>query len=358
MPKHCAALPGAANELLGSSTTAELATALLERLGVAIPAQRDRGSRHASVLHAPPSYAPRPPAALSRTPLAATALARATTARNGALARAAQAEQALRHRTPSRPTLTAMSVTAVTAVGAAAAITATGGFAAMGPTTAASPSPVAAAAALTLADASSAADTAPATVAAAAPVTAPIVTAPLANLPAAAADLPTVQVPRIVSEATATAKTLSTPDRPAAAPRKVAAAAPAHAPGGVDTPAPKATAGTGVGAAALKAAMTKIGKPYSWGAVGPNAFDCSGLMMWAFKQVGVTLPRTSAAQSTAGTAVSKADLRPGDLVFFYSPVSHVGLYLGNGKILNATLSGEPVQISNMAYMPFHNARRI
>jgi peptidoglycan DL-endopeptidase CwlO len=101
-----------------------------------------------------------------------------------------------------------------------------------------------------------------------------------------------------------------------------------------------------------------MGVPYVWGAVGPNAFDCSGLVQWAYKQLGIRLPRTAAAQSQVGTPVSRNDLRPGDLVFFYSPVSHVGIYVGNNKILNASESGQPVKISNMANMPFHNARRI
>jgi cell wall-associated NlpC family hydrolase len=115
---------------------------------------------------------------------------------------------------------------------------------------------------------------------------------------------------------------------------------------------------TGAGAKALAAARTKLGVPYQWGASGPNAFDCSGLTSWAFKQAGISIPRTSAAQSTFGTAVGKDQLQPGDLVFFYSPVSHVGIYMGGGKILHASTSGEPVKISNMADMPFHNARRI
>jgi cell wall-associated NlpC family hydrolase len=109
---------------------------------------------------------------------------------------------------------------------------------------------------------------------------------------------------------------------------------------------------------ALTKAIGKMGLPYVWGAVGPNSFDCSGLVMWSYKQLGVSLPRTAAAQSRVGTPVSKGDLRPGDLVFFYSPVSHVGIYLGNDKILNASESGQPVKVSNMAHMPFHNARRI
>lgn len=115
---------------------------------------------------------------------------------------------------------------------------------------------------------------------------------------------------------------------------------------------------SGLGAKALAAAQTKLGAPYSWGSSGPNAFDCSGLTSWAFKQAGVTIPRTSAAQSTFGTPVAKGDLQPGDLVFFYQPVSHVGIYMGGGKILHASTSGEPVKISDMSSFPYSGARRI
>ena len=86
--------------------------------------------------------------------------------------------------------------------------------------------------------------------------------------------------------------------------------------------------------------------------------DCSGLIVWAYKQFGVSLPHSSATLSTMGTPVSKAALQPGDLVFFYSPVSHVGIYAGNGMVLNATQSGEPVQLSKLANLPFHNATRL
>jgi cell wall-associated NlpC family hydrolase len=109
---------------------------------------------------------------------------------------------------------------------------------------------------------------------------------------------------------------------------------------------------------ALASAMGKLGKPYVYGATGPNAFDCSGLVGWAYKQVGVALPRTSAAQSRVGTPVAKSDLRPGDLVFFYSPVSHVAIYLGNGKVVHASTSGQPVKVSELSAMPFNSARRI
>ena len=113
-----------------------------------------------------------------------------------------------------------------------------------------------------------------------------------------------------------------------------------------------------VSASALTTAISKMGVPYVWGATGPNAFDCSGLVMWSYRKQGINLPRTAAQQSTVGTPVSRDQLRAGDLVFFYSPVSHVGIYLGNNKILNASESGQPVKVSSMANMPFHNARRI
>ena len=117
-------------------------------------------------------------------------------------------------------------------------------------------------------------------------------------------------------------------------------------------------AGSVTEAMALRKAVTKKGLPYVWGATGPNSFDCSGLVQWAFKQLGVNLPRTSAAQSHFGTPVSRSQLRPGDLVFFYHPVSHVGIYIGNNKIFNAFNSGQPLKVSDMTHMPFNSARRV
>lgn len=117
-------------------------------------------------------------------------------------------------------------------------------------------------------------------------------------------------------------------------------------------------AGSTTAALALRTAITKVGLPYVWGAAGPNAFDCSGLVLWAYRQFGVNLPHSAAQQSRMGTPVSRANLRPGDLVFFYSPVSHEGIYLGNNKIFNAFDSGQPLKVSDMSRMPFHNARRL
>ena len=106
--------------------------------------------------------------------------------------------------------------------------------------------------------------------------------------------------------------------------------------------------GEGKAAQALRAAMTKIGRPYVWGAAGPDSFDCSGLTMWAYKQVGINLPHYTGSQWNAGTQVPRAQLQPGDLVFFYSDLHHVGLYVGNGKMLHAPRTGDVVKIAPMA----------
>ena len=108
---------------------------------------------------------------------------------------------------------------------------------------------------------------------------------------------------------------------------------------------------------AASVALGKLGSPYRWGATGPTAFDCSGLLKWSFAQAGITLPRSSRAQSRFGTPVAKADLQPGDAVFFYRPVSHAAIYIGNGKVVHASTSGQPVKIANLNAMPFATARR-
>jgi peptidoglycan DL-endopeptidase CwlO len=110
--------------------------------------------------------------------------------------------------------------------------------------------------------------------------------------------------------------------------------------------------------AALTNALGKLGKPYRWGAVGPNAFDCSGLVKWSFANAGKILPRTSRAMASVGVPVSRANLQPGDLVFFYTPISHVGIYIGNGQIVHASRTGQPVKVSNMSGMRFTTARRV
>ena len=110
---------------------------------------------------------------------------------------------------------------------------------------------------------------------------------------------------------------------------------------------------------AVNTALAQVGKPYQWGASGPNSFDCSGLTMYSYAAAGVSLPHSAAAQSRMGTPVSRDQLQPGDLVFFYSPVSHVAMYIGNGEIVHASTSGEPVKVVSLDSMPNYNsARRI
>jgi len=109
---------------------------------------------------------------------------------------------------------------------------------------------------------------------------------------------------------------------------------------------------------ALTSALAVRGTPYVWGGASPGGFDCSGLVQWAYRRAGIALPRTSQQQSLVGQPVPPNQLRPGDLVFFYNTVHHVGIYLGNGAVLNAPQSGDVVRITAMNRMPFHNARRV
>ena len=99
---------------------------------------------------------------------------------------------------------------------------------------------------------------------------------------------------------------------------------------------------------AVAQAMKALGKPYRWGATGPNSFDCSGLMVWAYDKVGVNLPRVSRAQIGAGRRVSRDNLKPGDLVFFGSPIHHVGMYVGGGDFIHAPYSGTTVRIQRLS----------
>ena len=111
-------------------------------------------------------------------------------------------------------------------------------------------------------------------------------------------------------------------------------------------------------------AKSKLGCKYVWGSTGPNTFDCSGLMLWCHKQLGISIPRTSLAQSKSGKSVSKSDLQVGDLVFFKTtsaPVGHVGMYVGNGQFIHAPNKSKPVKYDslNSSYYSsrYVNARR-
>ena len=111
------------------------------------------------------------------------------------------------------------------------------------------------------------------------------------------------------------------------------------------------------GAKALAFAKRHLGDRYRWGGTGPHSWDCSGLTRGAWKAAGKKIPRTSQAQSRFGKKVSKSNLRKGDLVFFYSGKSHVGIYAGKGKVIHASRPGKPVAYIKMKYMPYAGARR-
>ncbi len=104
-------------------------------------------------------------------------------------------------------------------------------------------------------------------------------------------------------------------------------------------------------------AMRYLGAPYVWAASGPNAFDCSGFTMFVYSQVGVSLPHSSRAQINCGERVSRSDLMPGDLVFFGSPIHHVGMYVGGGRYIHAPRTGDVVKISSLSRGDYAGACR-
>lgn len=114
---------------------------------------------------------------------------------------------------------------------------------------------------------------------------------------------------------------------------------------------------SGRAGAAVRYALAQVGDAYVYGASGPDAYDCSGLTMMAWRQGGVSLPHDAAGQMNYGTPVSQSDLRPGDLVFYYSPVHHVGMYIGNGKVVHAANPSDGVEISPVFSMPYSGAVR-
>lgn len=126
-----------------------------------------------------------------------------------------------------------------------------------------------------------------------------------------------------------------------------------------DTPAPvSAVPASGAAQTAVSYALAQVGDPYVYGAAGPDAFDCSGLTMSAWAAAGVSIPHASSMQPGAGTPVSQSALMPGDLVFYYSPISHVALYIGNGQVVDAPHPGSSVEVVPLSSMPVTMAVRI
>lgn len=114
---------------------------------------------------------------------------------------------------------------------------------------------------------------------------------------------------------------------------------------------------SGRAATAVMAARSAVGRPYVWGSTGPSGFDCSGLMVWSYRQAGVSLPRTSQAQRHAGRQVPLSEARPGDLVTYRSDASHVGMYVGNGQVVHAPYPGARVRYDPVGMMPVSSVTR-
>ncbi|ORA77199.1 hypothetical protein BST28_18800 [Mycolicibacter kumamotonensis] len=109
----------------------------------------------------------------------------------------------------------------------------------------------------------------------------------------------------------------------------------------------------------VAAARTAVGVPYRWGGTDLRGMDCSGLVVWAHAQAGISVPRTSQQQAVAGMPVARADLEPGDVIVFYPDASHVGLYAGEGHVIHASTYGRPVaEVPIDAVGPYRNARRL
>ena len=121
---------------------------------------------------------------------------------------------------------------------------------------------------------------------------------------------------------------------------------------------PMTVTGDSVGVQALRQALTRTGYPYVWAAAGPTAFDCSGLVVWSYAQIGISLPHFTGDLWNSGTHISRAQLEPGDLVFFFPDIGHVGIYMGGGMMINAPTFGQPVQVQPVFWGAYVGAVRI
>jgi peptidoglycan DL-endopeptidase CwlO len=119
-----------------------------------------------------------------------------------------------------------------------------------------------------------------------------------------------------------------------------------------------APVGNSIGAQALRFALTRLGDMYVWGAAGPTTFDCSGLVMWAYAHVGISLEHFTGNQWNEGEHIPRSQLQPGDLVFFFQDLGHVGMYIGNGLMVNAPTFGQPVQVAPVFWNAYMGAVRI
>lgn len=134
----------------------------------------------------------------------------------------------------------------------------------------------------------------------------------------------------------------SQPSAPAPTTQHVASTHTAAAP----APAPAPVSSAGGASTAVSTALAQVGKPYVWGASGPDSFDCSGLTMYAWAAAGVSLPHSSAMQYSVTQHISFSQAQPGDLLFYYSPISHVAMYIGGGRMVDAPHTGAVVEVTS------------
>ena len=146
------------------------------------------------------------------------------------------------------------------------------------------------------------------------------------------------EVQRAADKTRALLARMRAPDRPAAPSQPSGPVAPPPSGGG---------GGSGSAAAVVAYARAQVGKPYCYGGSGPGCFDCSGLTMMAWRQAGVSLPHSSASQYNVGRRISAGELQPGDLIFYYSPISHVSVYIGGGQRISATHTGDYVRVQSL-----------
>ncbi len=130
-----------------------------------------------------------------------------------------------------------------------------------------------------------------------------------------------------------------------------------HKPVRRPTPPPSTVPSGSIGARVVAYALARVGDAYVWGGAGPSSYDCSGLTMRAYQQVGIHLPHSAAGQARLGRSIPASQLQPGDLVFYYSPIHHVGIYIGGGMIVNAENPSVGVTITGLFSMPFAGAVR-
>jgi cell wall-associated NlpC family hydrolase len=147
------------------------------------------------------------------------------------------------------------------------------------------------------------------------------------------------EVERAADKTRALLSRMRAADRPAAPSQPSGPVAPPPSGGG--------GGGSGSAAAVVAYARAQVGKPYCYGGSGPGCFDCSGLTMMAWRQAGVSLPHSSASQYNVGRRISASELQPGDLIFYYSPISHVSVYIGGGQRISATHTGDYVRVQSL-----------